>query len=143
MEDDYEEQPLAVGNAPRLSEASSRIRTETHNLEGVGAFTILSQDMGRAIFVWCSTGSKNLDDVVSAVPMPLPMPTRQGASSLLVSGGDGESREEAESFSQRLAAKIGRMVLLSWNVSPAHQMMTVEMQQLVLQHVAAVATQSS
>jgi prolyl oligopeptidase len=115
-----------------LSGSASRLTTSTTKIEGVGALTVIVQDMGRSLLVWVSTapeGAGAMGTVVSGTPSSTG--SALGVSSPLSSGG--EAVEGVEAFAGRLGARVGKLVLLSWDVTQAHmEIAGVEVQRSVL-----------
>lgn len=139
LEEDERELPRAP--SADLTATATRLVASTHEVEGLGVFTVTVQDLGKSLFVHCSTGSKALGEVVSGVPLPPSSTTRGqvGASSVLLACGDGEGREDAEAFVAKLATKLQKLVLLSWNVDARFAVATGELQRLCISACAPLS----
>jgi hypothetical protein len=136
------------GVQPPASSNPSRVRAHTISVFGhEEPFGVHSLQLGRAVYVWCGTGTPRLAELVAAAPPPAATAgttssttsTSAGsASSLLMSSGLGD-RDEEEAFGRLLARKLGSMVFLSWNVPPERYDTEVrmELQRAVLAHLLA------
>lgn len=84
---------------------------------------IRTLDLGNAIHIWCGVDSAKggaLGDLIASVPLTVKgkAPTYELPVSLLVASDDVHPnvRDEAESLSRLLTNKLGKFVLLSWNI---------------------------
>lgn len=138
------EAPLAVLSTPRVplsALASARIRTVQHDVAGIGSITILIQDMGKSVFVWCSSESREMSEAVIGSPVPESVKATgsAGASSVLFQS-DSESTDDAASFAARLGSKLNKLVLLSWNVDRRYEIAQNEIHARILRECSTACT---